>query len=659
LLAGARRVLSTPPLARARRPVRASESRFRLLSAAAPVGIFEMDAQGRCTYVNEQWRQLTGLTADQALGEGWKRVLPPAVRDGVTRRWAETVRDAGTWEYEGVWHHSSGRALWGMARAAPIFDDAGRLAGYVGTCLDLTERKRAEEALAHSEERFRTLSASAPIGIFETDLEGRCRYVNPRWEAITGQPLRDSLGDGWSAILPEPDRDAVVARWEATVAAGETWVFEGPLRMAGGVIGWASVRAEPLRGADGRITGYVGTVEDATARRRAEQERAELLEKERTARAAAQEASQAKDQLLAVLSHELRNPLAAILTAGELLHRIVSGEDWRVHRAVDAVLRNTHLQTRLVNDLLDLSRATRGKMQLHRAPVELAAVVGAAVQAYRTEADQAGQLLELQVQSGLWVDGDADRLQQVVMNLISNSIKYSAPGGRVTVSLAREGASDGTTGRIVVEDSGRGIDPSRLPRLFEMFQQGEVGGHRQPGLGIGLALVKSITDLHGGRVGGESEGAGRGSRFTVELPLIPQPCARTRAVPAPRREGGVTLLLVEDNGDTRAMLAATLGTFSYRVLAAASAEEGLDVLAHERPDVILADIGLPGMDGYDFLREARRRPELAQVPAFAVTGFGQPHDVERARAAGYSDHFVKPVDPAMLDARIRAVVAEA
>jgi len=305
-----------------------------------------------------------------------------------------------------------------------------------------------------------------------------------------------------------------------------------------------------------------------------------------------------------------------------------------------------------VNDLLDMSRLVRGKLTIERAPVRLGEVVLSAAEACRADAARAEVSLEARAEPGLWVDADATRLQQVVSNLVDNAVKFTPKGGRVTVSVtAKE-----DRGYVVVEDTGVGIDPDRLSDIFEMFRQGEVAARRAPGLGIGLALVKSIVDLHGSRVWAESPGPGHGSRFIVELPLYEAPAARTAHEISDSRRPILKLLLVEDNSDTRSMLAETLSQLDYMVVPAGSAEAALEILAREPVDAILADMGLPGMDGYEFLRQARRLPLAAHVPALALTGYGQVSDVHRAHEASYVAHFVKPANIEVIDQQIRALV---
>jgi signal transduction histidine kinase len=384
--------------------------------------------------------------------------------------------------------------------------------------------------------------------------------------------------------------------------------------------------------------------------------RVRLREQEQRARVEAEEAGAAKDQFVSLISHELRNPLSAIQLGIGIL-RMGASLQGEMARALEVVERNARLQARLINDLLDLSRLTRGKLLLQRAPVDLGAVTRAGVDARRAEAETAGVEITREAEPDLWVHGDFDRLQQVVGNLIANAIKFTPPPGRVTVASARCGRQGSKCERgpqwacIVVEDTGIGIDPAVLAGIFDIFQPGRTGPRRGPGLGLGLALVKGIVERHGGRVRAESEGPGKGSRFVVELPLLPPPQGGAGGPAGESKR--IRLLLLEDNPDTRTLISDGLEVSGYQVRQAESAEEALRVLARWRPDLILADLGLPGMDGCEFLRRARRIPGIALVPAFAVSGFGSEEDVRRGRDAGFVGHFVKPVDLITLDRRLR------
>jgi signal transduction histidine kinase/CheY-like chemotaxis protein len=369
-------------------------------------------------------------------------------------------------------------------------------------------------------------------------------------------------------------------------------------------------------------------------------------------------ANRLKDEFLATLSHELRNPLNVIVGYAEVLSRDPEAQRLPpVRKAVEAIRRNALTQARLVSDLLDLSRLQTGKLALHRQPIQLVPLLTDAVEAVRDETDL--KRIELQVkltEEPLLVEADPVRVQQIVWNLLHNAVKFTPQGGRVLLGLEQEEDQ----ARLVVEDTGQGVDPAFLPGLFEMFRQADARtGRRQGGLGIGLALVRQLAELHGGRVGAESEGPGRGSRFTVWLPLLTTHPA-VPPVPVRRQAGsllGVRVLVVDDSADTTAMLRQLLEREGAEVAAATSGSEALRIAEERSFDVVLSDLSMPGMDGFALLRELRSRPRTAAVPAIAVTGFGQEEDIARTRAAGFFAHLTKPVQIAQLIEATRAALA--
>ena len=788
--------------------IRASETRFRILSTSAPIGIFELDAEGRCQYVNTRWEAITGRTSEEGLGYGWHQTIHPEDREWLLQEARERIRAGFPGEREFRILRPDGSVRWVRVHVAPMVDpQAGRPSGFVGTLDDITAEKEAEEKLQASEQRFMALVNSNIVGIVLGDMSGRIYKANDAFLKMAGYTRAD-LAAGkvrWSLLTsPEsaPEDQRALAELQEKGTAGpwekeytrkdgsrvpvliglarlgatgsQTIGFvldlserkraEGALRLIaqasrvlasspdfpdavnriahllvptlgdwcvihvldeeGNVQRAAVAAADPaqaslarqwmeapppapeaiqpllqalrtgktqlLKGVSdelwpaminsearvavmrqvgatsmlvvpfivrGHLTGWASFLTtrpgrtyqppDITLAEEVAHHVAQALDNARLYQEA-REANAAKDQFLAVLSHELRNPLSPILTGVEVLRRSIP-LDPRTERVLTLIERNAELQARLITDLLDFSRIRRGAIGIERSPVPLDAAVNAAVESTQGEAKAAGLAVKLEIQPGVWVLGDLDRLQQIVVNLLTNAIKFTPPGGEVRVRVER----GEHVGRVIVEDTGVGIDAALMPRLFEMFQQGEIEGQRARGLGIGLALVKHLTELHGGRVWAESEGVGKGSRFTVELPLAPA-AAREPAEKEAREPMAVRILLVEDNADARELLQAGLELLGYTVEAVGSGEEALALLSEMRPDVIVADIGLPGVDGYEFLRQARRIPGLANVPAFAATGYGRPEDVARAHEAGFTDHFVKPVDIADLDARIRS-----
>ncbi|HEU4539170.1 MAG TPA: ATP-binding protein, partial [Polyangiaceae bacterium] len=385
---------------------------------------------------------------------------------------------------------------------------------------------------------------------------------------------------------------------------------------------------------------------------------ARLFAEARRERRRAEEAARAKEEFLAVVSHELRTPLNAMLGWASMLREGELGEAERA-RALEIVERNARAQAKLIEDLLDVSRIVSGKLRLEPGPLDLAAVVASAVDAVRPAAEAKGVRLELA--SGpaeAPCDGDASRLQQVVLNLASNAVKFTPPDGRVRVALAREGAHF----CLRVEDTGHGIAPSFLPHVFERFRQQDGSATRaQGGLGLGLAIVKSLVELHGGTVGAESEGEGRGAAFVVRIPAAGPPEG-----PPSRPEGaggrrpglaGLRVLVVDDEEDARELVRALLERVAIDVRLAASAEEALRLVRELRPDALVSDVGMPGEDGYALVRKLRALPpsEGGRTPALALTAYAGPDDRQRALLAGFSMHLPKPVEPADLLVALAAV----
>jgi hypothetical protein len=499
----------------------------------------------------------------------------------------------------------------------------------------------------------RSLADALPHIMWVCGPEGRLAYVNPRWAEYTGS----TAGDDWARFVHPDDRPRLTPLWARAVRAGERCEAVCRLRGADGEHRWFVARVEPSRGEGGRIVRWVGVATDIDDQKRVEAERDDLLARERETRARAEEANRSKDEFLATLSHELRTPLNAVVGWAHVLRDEQSSPVERA-RAVETILRNARLQAALIDDLLDVSRIVRGGLRLQVGRVDVARVFEAAVEGARPAAEAKGVRLGLRVEpGGCEAGGDAQRLQQVAWNLVSNALKFTPAGGAVAVVARREGAE------VVVEvrDDGRGIAAEALPRLFERFWQVDV--RSQGGLGLGLAIVKHLVELHGGTVRAESEGEGRGSTFTVRLPAAERAEGRT-AAEAPAGEGGrapaagalagALVLAVDDEPDTLDLLVTLFARQGAKVVAARSAPEALEALGRVRPDVIVSDIGLPGQSGYDLLRAVRASGEEAGgwVPALALTGYAGEGDGREALLAGFQTHLSKPVDPAALVASV-------
>ncbi|WP_434047087.1 MULTISPECIES: hybrid sensor histidine kinase/response regulator [Sorangium] len=555
------------------------------------------------------------------------------------------------------------RALAGTA--SPLRRPDGSPAGAVLIARDETDALEAERALRASEERYRGIISALEEGITLQDEGGIIRTANASAERILGRPAEQIVGSktlgGSSSAVGEDGTPILLEMYPSQIAlrTGEpqSGVVLG-IERPGGAVLWLSVNAQPLRGLDGSIVGVVSSFFDITAQKRAEEERRALLAATQAARREAEAASHLKDEFLATMSHELRTPLTAVLGWVRMLRTGNLAEDRR-ERALETVERNAQAQAQLVDDLLDISRIMAGKLRLDVQPVELAVVIDAALEVVRPAADAKGVRLEPVLDPGVGpVAGDAGRLQQVVWNLLSNAVKFTSRGGVVRVRLER---AEGSAG-IVVSDTGKGIDPSFLPYVFEQFRQAESGTTRKHGgLGLGLTIVKSLVEMHGGTAQALSDGEGRGATFIVRLPLAAPPDrAGDRGRPGlsglsgesdrPPELRDLNVLVVDDEDDTRELLVTMLEQCGARVTAVSSTAEALLALKALQPDVLISDIAMPGEDGYALIRKIRALPAKSggRTPAVALTAYARTEDRTRALRAGFNTHVPKPIEQAEL-----------
>jgi signal transduction histidine kinase/CheY-like chemotaxis protein len=452
------------------------------------------------------------------------------------------------------------------------------------------------------------------------------------------------------------------------ICGGESLNWEFEIVGLKGTRRWMESRAVPLTLADGRI-GHLAVTREITARKRAEAERERLLKNERAARAEAERASLLKDEFLATLSHELRTPLNAILGWSSIL-RSRAYKDEELTQGLSVIERNTRAQAQLIEDMLDMSRIISGKTRLDIQQVDLQDVVQAAVASVRHSADARDIHLDTVIDSraGL-VRGDPGRLQQCLWNLLSNAIKFTPKGGTVRVILRRVNSSI----EVSVVDTGEGISAEFLPHVFERFRQADASTTRHHGgLGLGLSIVKHLVELHGGKVRAQSAGAGEGATFSVELPMLavqpgaisggrdyPSRPAQMAAPGEPPSLEGICVLAVDDDLDARNLLKHVLESCGARVILAASGQEAMELVLRERPDMIISDIGMPGEDGYEFIRRVRAlSPDKGgRTPAAALTAFARAEDRTRALRAGYQMHAAKPIEPAELTAVVASLAS--
>lgn len=610
------------------------DSRFETLFEQSPFSLQLLASDGRTLRVNKAWEALWNVSDGDGLKEwvlGEYNVLtdPQLVEMGVVpllrRAFAGESVEVPAILYDPVKLSKPGRARWVRAFAHPVRDAGGLVREVMLIHEDVTDRVHAENALRSSEQRLQQLANTIPQLAWMADPEGWIHWYNDRWYDYTGTTPAQMEGWGWQSVHDAEALPTVIARWRASIESGEPFQMTFPLRGRDGRFRPFFTLVAPLKDADGKVVQWFGTNTDVSPLQEAQQ--------------ALRDNDQRKDEFLAMLAHELRNPLAPIAAAAQLL---VMGDASVTARASEVISRQVTHITRLVDDLMDVSRVTRGLIELEREIVDLPSVVQGAVEQAMPQVQAWGHRLATTVEApSACVEGDRARLVQVVANLLGNAARYTPAGGRIELSLH---ASEGVA-TLRVSDNGQGIEARLLPRVFELFTQGERTPDRTGGgLGIGLALVRRLVELHGGQVRAESPGPGKGSVFTVTLPLTatraPIPSIVQPASPGPAVSRSI--LVVDDNRDAAESLAALLSATGHRVDVHFDARSALGSPAAGDAEVFILDIGLPDMDGFALARALREHN--AGAVFIALTGYGQPVDHAKSEAAGFDHHFVKPAD---------------
>jgi PAS domain S-box-containing protein len=538
----------------------------------------------------------------------------------------------------------------------PVRNERGEVTYFAAALRDVTERWRTEQELRRSEAQLRAILDQSITAVFIKDLEGRYLRVNRRCEVLFGMTEAEVKGKTNYDIQAREIADALRANDQAVIAANTPLQFEERVVAVDGPHDFISVKF-PLRDEGGRSYAVCGIATDITERKQVEAEREELLAREQAARETAEDLARAKDEFLALVSHELRSPLTAILGNAALLgHR---GLDVHmIKQAAEVIERSGRAQAQLIDDLLDTARIISGKLRLDLGPVDPVSVIEQAVQTIHPAADAKGISIETDFPSEIGqITGDPTRLQQVVWNLLSNAVKFTSQGGRVEVRLERIDPNICVT----VSDTGKGISPNFLPYVFDRFRQADASSaKRHGGLGLGLALVKYLVELHGGTIEATSAGEGQGATFKVMLPIraVATPLEEAGGAPATVESSeelaGVRVLVVDDLYDARELLKTALTQYGANVVTAGSAAEAYDLITtsptRERPDVMVTDLGMPDEDGYSLIRRVREweRERDFYTPAIALSAYGRIEDRVSTLKAGFQMHLAKPVDPSDL-----------
>lgn len=609
--------------------------------------------EGMVTSWNEGAQSVFGYTADEMIGQPIRRIIPPELQteeDYILSR----IRAGERLEhYETVRLSKDGTRLDVSLTISPIKNNAGQIIGASKIARDVTDRTRTERALRESQDRLAGLIASAMDAVIAVDTGQRIILFNPAAEQMFGCSASEAIGSPLERFIPAHLRELHRAHINNFGSTGVTARRMGQLGALSGVRANGDefpIEASISQMESGGQKLFTVILRDISERKAAEFERETLLVREQELRRAAEEANRLKDEFLATMSHELRNPLNVILGYSELLLRM---DEFRnspqLARMGEALRRNALAQSHLITDLLDLSRLRSGKLTLNAETVSLMTAINNAVETVRADAEAKQLRLEIEAPNpALFVKGDLLRLEQIVWNLLTNAVKFTPAGGRICVRAVSGNKDIGLT----VTDTGQGIDETFLPHVFEMFRQADASTSRaQSGMGIGLALVRQLVELHGGDVSVESAGEGRGTCFTVRLPqtahagMTSAPLTLDLTGP-PLGELGV--LVLDDSEDTTEMLRHLLERNGAEVTTASSGFEALRIASERDFDVVVSDISMPGMDGFEFVRRLRLLPGKKNVPVLALTGFGRPEDIERAESEGFFTHLTKPFDPKML-----------
>ncbi|BCL37707.1 hybrid sensor histidine kinase/response regulator [Nostoc sp. MS1] len=526
---------------------------------------------------------------------------------------------------------------------------------------EIHERQRILEILKESEERYRYLAEAIPQIVWTANANGECDYFNENWCNYTGLTLEESLGSGWLAALHPDDVERSHEVWLKAVETGS--LYENEYRFKRAVDSsyhWQLGRGFPLKDHQGKVVKWFGTCTDIHEQKQILEERARLLELEQTARAEAETANRIKDEFLAVLSHELRTPLNAILGWSKLLQERQLNPA-RTSQALATIERNATLQVQLIEDLLDISRILQGKLVINVTKVNLVIVILTALETMRLAAETKSIEITTRFAPKIGqVMGDSARLQQVVWNLLSNAVKFTPNGGKIEVRLEKVNGY----AQIVISDTGKGISLEFLPYVFDYFRQADSSSTRKfGGLGLGLAIVRKIVEIHGGIVTAQSLGEEQGATFTVRLPMLPEEDVSVNYEEYHSASlqnnslqlSGIKTLVVDDDADSRDFLAFILEQEGAEVSLATSALEALELLPKIKPDVLVSDISMPDMNGYTLMQQVRTwtKEQGGEIPAIALTAFARQYDREQALQAGYQLHLPKPLNA---DELIAAVV---
>jgi PAS domain S-box-containing protein len=622
--------------------------------SSADDAIVSKDLNGIVTSWNKGAQRIFGYRADEMIGQPIEILIPPDHPDEEPQILARIRRGERIEHYETQRRRKDGRIIDVSVTISPVRDRIGRIIGASKIARDITERKRWQQAEA-AESFLGALVESADDAIIGKNLDGVVTSWNPAAQKLFGYTASEIIGKPITVLVPDDHADEE-AHILSRIRRGERMEhYQTKRKRKDGQLIDVAQTISPIRDNLGRIIGVSNITRDITEQKRAERRERDALLQAQEARRQAEEASRAKDDFLATVSHELRTPMTAIIGWSRMLLSGQLNPD-RMQQAIETIDRNAQSQAELIEDLLDISRIISGRLRVEFKPVDMAAIIAAAVESTRPAAEAKNIRIQTVLSSGAGpILGDAQRLQQVVWNLLSNAVRFTPKGGFIEIQLQRFESQI----ELRVTDTGIGIQPDFIPHLFERFSQADTSITRsRGGLGMGLAIVKSLVEVHGGVVSAFSEGEGKGAVFVVKLPI--SAIRREERHPAPAQKPfltgrlkerselvGIKILLVDDEPDTCELLRYVFNETGAIVQTAGSAEEALQLFDTWKPDILVSDIGMPEVDGYEFIRIIRQERH-SRIPAIALTAMARVDDRVKALTAGFQMHIPKPVEPVEL-----------
>jgi PAS domain S-box-containing protein len=598
------------------------------------------EASGHVRWFNTRWFEYTG----QPPGRDWRLALRNEDRERADQLLRQAVAAGKSWEDGFPLRRHDGEWRWFTSRGLPMRTLDGASTFWLGTYTDITEQRLAAQELADARLRLELALDAAKMGVWDWNLRtDRVRWSGKIYSSLGMPESHDRTGNSFIDGIHPQDRERVIPEIKRALGRGQDFDVEFRYLTEDGQIRWVVSRGRSRLGADGKPEQAVGVNFDITERKRTEQQ---LLD-----------ADARRNEFLAMLGHELRNPISPIMTSMALLPRL--GELLpRQQSLVEVVQRQTHHLKRLVDDLLEVSRVTQGRIEIHKTQVRLADLMRDAVETVYPELERRHHKIVSQIDDDLHVDADRARMTQVFVNILNNAIKFTPNGGTIDIKASID-ASGSVTVRIT--DTGVGISADLLANVFDLFTQGERTLNRsEGGLGIGLALVRRLVELQGGDVSVTSPGEGAGTTVTVRMPPHTTQAGESEHdvhVPPSERET-LSLVVVDDNEDAGRTLSMLLESDGHHVRLAFDTAEALALIRHDRPSAVLLDIGMPGMDGFELARQIHQDPLLADVGLVAITGYGRPIDRERGKSAGFGAYLLKPASASdIYDAVARALEA--